>query len=30
MSLKPKVALAQDFLANLAKLPSAVDRKSVV
>lgn len=27
MSLKPKVALAQDFLANLAKLPSAVQGK---
>jgi hypothetical protein len=27
MSLKPKVALAQDFLVNLAKLPSAVQGK---
>ena len=27
MSLKPKVALSQDFLANLAKLPSAVHSK---
>lgn len=27
MSLQPKVALAQDFLANLAKLPSAVQNK---
>ena len=27
MSLKPKVALAQDFLANLAKLPSGVQGK---
>lgn len=27
MNLKPKVALAQDFLANLAKLPSAVQGK---
>jgi superfamily I DNA/RNA helicase len=27
MTLKPKVALAQDFLANLAKLPSAVQGK---
>lgn len=27
MSLQPKVALAQDFLANLAKLPSAIQNK---
>lgn len=27
MSLKPKVALAQDFLAVLAKLPNAVQGK---
>jgi AAA domain len=27
MALKPKVALAQDFLANLAKLPTAVQGK---
>jgi superfamily I DNA/RNA helicase len=27
MSVKPKVALAQDFVANLAKLPSAVQGK---
>src|SRR5215510_4086850 len=27
MSLRPKVALAQDFLINLAKLPSAVQGK---
>ena len=27
MSLKPKVALSQDFLLNLAKLPAAVQGK---